>query len=106
MAKWRVRKYVWSNYKGGVGYGKRTEDEEFIEAYNVLLVDSALHFVDPFESRTGEPVTIAMRYKGEWFAVDRIEDQQEATVELATSVELTEAGWYVSHDEVAQPEMA
>ena len=56
---------------------------------------------------TGDNTLIAARQKDEWSAgVDRIEDQQEATVELATSVELTEAGWYVSHDEVAQPELA
>lgn len=106
MAKWRVRKYVWSDYKGGVGYGKRTVGEEFIEAPNIILVDSALHFVHLSATDAGDPVTIAVRAKGEWFAVDRIENQQEATEELATCMERAGEGWYVSHDEVAQPELA
>ena len=107
MAKWRVRKYVWSDYKGGVGYGKRTIAEEFIEAPNILLVDSALHFVHFSATSAGDPATIAVRAKGEWFAVDKIEDQQEASMELpATRMELTDEGWRVSHVEVAQPELA
>ena len=105
MARWRVREYVWALYTDGKRMGKRYEAEEVIEAESVLLVDSSLHFFNSYD-RYGNPITEALRYKGEWFAVDRIEDQQEATVELATSVELTEAGWYVSHDEVAQPELA
>ena len=99
MTKWHVRKYVWSDYKGGVGYGKRTEVEEFIEAYNVLLVNGALHFVSAYEARTDEPATIAARVKGEWFAVDKVEDRQEASTETTTCLEHTTEGWVVSHSE-------
>jgi len=73
MAKWRVRKYKWSDYKGGVGYGKRTILEEVIDALSVLFVDSTLHFFNNYDYK-GSPITKAMRVKGEWFAVDRMED--------------------------------
>ena len=101
MAKWRVRKYEWSDYKGGVGYGKRTVVEEFIEALSVLFVDSTLHFCNNYDYK-GSPITKAMRYKGEWFAVDRIEDQEEASIELAT----TRMEFHVLHKEAVQPELA
>ena len=85
MARWRVR---------------RKDEKEVIEADHLQLEDGHLVFSD------NKYVIDAIRIPGEWFAVDRIEDKEEATVELATSVELTEAGWYVSHAEVAQPELA
>ena len=94
MAKWRVRKYEWEA-------NKQVVEEEVIEADDVCTVDGALVF------GVADRPPIKLRASGEWFAVDRIDDQQAASVELpATRMELTDEGWRVSHEAARVPELA